>query len=60
MSDRTKPTAGRCANCGKRIFLEHHGKYALAVWHHYGYARRECDGQIAKHATPVQQNSQEK
>lgn len=51
MSER-KPKLSRCANCGKRIFLERHGKYALAVWHHYGYAQRECDGLSAKYATP--------
>lgn len=52
MADRKTRKLGKCVNCGKRIFLEHHGKYALAVWHHYGYAQKECDGLIAKYATP--------
>lgn len=48
----TKRELCKCANCGKRIFLERHGKYALAVWHHFGYAQQECDGMVAKYATP--------
>lgn len=43
----------RCQHCGKRIFLVNAGKYALEVWKHYGYALRECDGLIAKYATPA-------
>ncbi len=49
-----KPKLSRCVNCGKRIFLERHGKYGLAVWHHYGYAQQECDGLTAKYATPTE------
>lgn len=43
----------RCTHCGKRIFLIRAGKYGLEVWTHYGYSIRECDGLIAKYATPA-------
>lgn len=43
----------RCANCGRRIFLVRTGKYRTEGWLHYGYALRECDGLIARYATPT-------
>lgn len=52
MTTRGTRPRSKCVNCGKRIFMERHGKYGLVAWHHYGYAQRECDGLIAKYATP--------
>lgn len=42
----------RCKHCGKRIFQANAGKYAVKTWLHYGYALSDCDGLVAKYATP--------
>ena len=47
----------RCVHCNRRIFLVRAGKYDTRVWVHYGYSIRECDGIIAKYATPREEQS---